>query len=148
MSKNRLVWIVPGLLAGVMALGSRTVPVSADPGDVGAGIFARPLDEGTGHVHWRGIVDDSAIVYIHRGTVRTVTTSGRRTRDVSTFEFGRLPARMPEFVELTDVDGRGEVSVIQQPSFENDHTAAVRIYDPQPGSSMYSFTLQWTPLGQ
>jgi len=110
----------------------------------GCAIAAIPANaQGGRHsVSWSGIVDDTVIVYIHGDRVRTETISGNSPRNVSDRSFGRLPDR-PVRVFLDDRDGRGRISIVQQPSERNDYTAAVRIYDPEGGSSRYHFSLSW-----
>ena len=39
--------------------------------------------------------------------------------------------------------GRGSVSVIEQPSQYNNYTAVVRVLDPQGGYGYYDFDLIW-----
>jgi hypothetical protein len=46
-------------------------------------------------------------------------------------------------VFVTDVNGRGSVSVVQQPSSYNGYTAVIRVYDPRPGYGDYGFDLNW-----
>jgi hypothetical protein len=110
---------------------------------VGCAIAAIPANaQGRHGVSWSGIVDDTVIVYIHGDRGRTETVSGNSPRNVSNRTFGRLPDR-PVRVFLEDRDGRGRITVIQQPSERNDYTAAVRIYDPDGGSARYHFSLDW-----
>jgi hypothetical protein len=60
-------------------------------------------------------------------------------------EFSRpLPQREVR-VNLDEVDGRGEVELIDQPSELNNYTARVRIRDRQGGAGDYAFSLFWTP---
>ena len=96
--------------------------------------------QGRRDISWRGDVDDTVIVYFHGDRVRTETVTGDGPRNVSTF--GRLPDR-PVTVFLSEREGRGRTRIIQQPSAENDYTAAVRIKDPQGGRSHYEFRLSW-----
>jgi hypothetical protein len=56
--------------------------------------------------------------------------------------FEPLPER-PVHVWLSQVHGRGSVRLIQEPSFENNYTAVVRLKDPQKGPEYYSFVLRW-----
>ena len=109
----------------------------------GCAIAAIPANaQGRHGVSWSGIVDDTVIVYIHGDRVRTETISGNSPRDVSDRSFGRLPDR-PVRVFLEDRDGRGRITIVQQPNERNDYTAAVRIYDPEGGSARYHFSVSW-----
>ena len=104
--------------------------------------YGRPYAPEGGQVNWSGNVDDTTIVYIHLHDVSTQTVSGKSATDVHARVFGRL-SRGPVYVSLRQWDGRGRVRVIQEPSPDNDFTAAVRIRDPQPGRSHYDFVLGW-----
>jgi hypothetical protein len=95
---------------------------------------------------WRGTVDDKTIVYIHADNVTDRTVSGKGTANVDDDFYGRLPQR-PIQVFLTTWKGRGRVRIVRQPDERNDFTAAVLISDPQPGSSVYTFSLSWKPRG-
>ena len=46
-------------------------------------------------------------------------------------------------LEINQIEGRGEASVIQQPTAENGFTAKVRVRDPQPGFGHYAFMVMW-----
>lgn len=115
-------------LGGMAALGGIAAPAQAAP---------RPA------MTWSGDVDDTTIIYFHRADVRTRDVSGKSSTQISAQVFDRLP-RGPIQVFLTRRDGRGQVRVIQQPTPDNDFTAAVRIHDPQPGRGHYDFALTWT----
>ncbi len=51
-------------------------------------------------------------------------------------------------VTVENVDGRGEVRLIEQPAESNGYTARVRIRDPQGGAGDYSFALTWARSGR
>ena len=99
-----------------------------------------------GQVTWRGNVDDTIIVYVHRDSVTERTISGKDPQNIDVQFLGRLPHR-PVTVMLSDWSGRGHVRIVQQPNPDNDFTAAVRVRDPQDGQSHYKFTLTWQPVG-
>ena len=105
-------------------------------------VMAPANAQGRRDISWRGDVDDTVIVYIHGDRTRTETLSGNGPRNVRSNSFGRLPDR-PVTVFLSDREGRGRIRVVQQPGPDNDYTAAVRISDPEGGSSRYRFTLSW-----
>lgn len=108
-----------------------------------AGAILLPLAaHADGQLVWSGNVDDRATVTLHGRDVRTDTVSGRSADNINSQVFGRLPTDHPVYVTI-DKRGRGSVRVVQQPRPFNNFTAVVRIYDPQPGSSRYRFTLNW-----
>lgn len=99
----------------------------------------RPI---VGRVNWRGMVDDRVHLVIRRGAVETRTVSGSpRAPGTSTFT-----APMPEAVVDVGVEkkrGRGEVTVLQQPSPVNDYTAVVEIYDGKGGAQEHRLEIFW-----
>ena len=95
-----------------------------------------------GSVTWSGTVDDTTIVTVHQDLVRTRVVSGKSSGDVNAQVLGRLPDR-PVRLFLRQRQGRGEIRIVQQPNPGNNFTGRVRIHDPQPGSSFYSFVLTW-----
>ncbi len=149
------------ILAPAALLGATLLPLAsqADPSYGGDGPRqfqgARPDFQGgrpdfrgvrpdaEGGARWSGDVDDTVIVYIHRRDVQTQTRSGKSVCNVDARLFGFLPDR-PVSVYLRRAEGRGHVRVIQQPSPQNDWTAAVRLHDPQPGRAHYAFELGWS----
>ena len=44
---------------------------------------------------------------------------------------------------VTNAQGRGHVTVVQQPSAYNGYTTIVRVRDPQGGYGYYDFDLTW-----
>ena len=51
--------------------------------------------------------------------------------------------RDPMKVKLTQLKGRGSVSIIQLPNSANDQTLAFRIDDNQPGADTYEIRVSW-----
>lgn len=91
---------------------------------------------------WSGRVDEEAIVECRGNECRAESTRGGPvTRD--RFRFTRPLPNRDVTVSLENVDGRGEVRLLQQPREENGYTARVRIRDPQGGTGDYSFSLSW-----
>lgn len=96
-----------------------------------------------GALRWSGRVDDIVDLRIQGRRVETVTRSGDRTRDVSSrIDGAALPARATT-VRVVRADGRGTVTVVQQPNASNGYTAIVRIRDPRSGAATYDIDVQW-----
>lgn len=97
----------------------------------------------TGQVTWSGSVDDTATVYFQSGRswIDNVTAKGVQNAN-ATFQ-GDLPSNGLANVALAGVSGRGQVALIQQPTRDNNYTAAVRVVDLAPGPGSYRFTLKW-----
>jgi hypothetical protein len=93
-------------------------------------------------ISWSGSVDDTVNVYVQGGRVWEQVVSGQGLGGVNARVFNPLPPQR-EVVSLTNVRGRGQVWIVQQPHRRNGYTAIVRIRDPQPGRSNYHFRLIW-----
>jgi hypothetical protein len=59
---------------------------------------------------------------------------------------GSMPA-MDGYVTVQELQGRGRVDVVQQPSAANGYTAIIRVRDPQSGASPYRIAAYWQPTG-
>jgi len=94
-----------------------------------------------GDLSWSGNVDDTTTVYLSGKDIH-MDYSRKGVRDVDTHLQGMLPHHFTR-VFLDDIQGRGSVQIVQQPSAENGYTAAVRIVDPRRGRDRYHFTLRW-----
>ena len=72
------------------------------------------------------------------------------TNEIGRTETGRERSRVMDNLPRRDgqvsiqvLDGRGDVSVIQQPSAQNNYTTIVRIQDPRSGSDNYRLAAYW-----
>jgi type II secretory pathway pseudopilin PulG len=95
-----------------------------------------------GRMTWRGRVDDDVRIKIRGGSADVETLGGTPYYDSQPNFENSLPNRRVT-VRLTEKRGRGEISIEQQPSRENDFTAVIRIRDTKGGASDYAFTLEW-----
>lgn len=97
-----------------------------------------------GKLTWRGRVDATAEVRISGDFVESVDLningSGLTVYD-SNLE-GYLAARRGT-VRVRKKDGRGTVTVVEQPSRRNDFTAVIRIFDPKGGDDEYELEVTW-----
>ncbi|MBK9213987.1 MAG: hypothetical protein IPM59_00035 [Chloracidobacterium sp.] len=59
------------------------------------------------------------------------------------FDINGYLARRPGSVTVRRRDGRGTVNILQQPSWENDFTAIVQIFDPNGGADDYDVDINW-----
>lgn len=105
--------------------------------------FSRGAAGGEERLTWSGRVDDEAIVECRGEDCRGVAIRGGPvTRDRVSFT-RPLPDREVR-VTLDGVEGRGEVTLIENPAATNGYTAKVRIRDGQGGAGDYTFSLFWT----
>jgi hypothetical protein len=90
---------------------------------------------------WSGDVDSEVLIVIRPEGVTYETVRGEPPR-----AFQSAISRMPtptSFLEINQIVGRGEASVMQQPTAENGFTAIVRVRDPRPGFGHYAFMAMW-----
>jgi hypothetical protein len=140
MKTTLIKWIGPALVLGVLMAATAVTPRAA-------GAEVTDGSRVGGVLNWSGNVDDTIIVYVHRHDVRVETVHGKDPNGIGVQFTGRV-GEAPGYVHLRAWNGRGDVRIVQQPTAANDFTAAVRIYDPQPGQSWYTFTLVWRELPQ
>ena len=145
--------LIPAALLGTNLLGAALLPPAARADGPYYPARPRPYQDRPhvfrgalpteGGVRWTGDVDDTTLVYIHRGDVRTENRAGKAATNIDVRQFGYLPER-PVSVFLRRAEGRGQVRIVRQPSPDNDFTAVVRIHDPQAGRAHYAFELAWS----
>lgn len=91
---------------------------------------------------WSGRVDNEVEIRLQGRSVSYRTLSGAALRDVRLDTQQGLP-REEGFVSVTQRNGRGTVTVIEQPTARNNYTAVIRVRDPQGGASTYDFDVMW-----
>lgn len=96
----------------------------------------------TGTVDWVGRVDDRVNIIIKGNEVRTEIIAGTSGQPTQQTINGVLPRRSAT-VSVNKIEGRGTVSVIQQPSRENRFTAIVQIVDSKRGDENYRVQISW-----
>jgi hypothetical protein len=112
-------------------------------GGYGNGGWGNGNSYGRSALRWSGDVDDALEIRIQGDRIDYRTLSGKSVRNVrADLARGGLP-RSDVQVVVTDQNGRGSVSVVQQPSSWNNYTAVIRVYDPRPGYGAYNFDVSW-----
>ena len=107
-----------------------------DPGD-----YRRGRE---GSFQFRGTVDDVTVLRINSDRVRAEDLAGRPLRS-DQFSFSQpLPYERVRSIQIVDVEGRGDVELVEKPWEGNKFTAVVIVSDPQRGASSYSFRLAWS----
>lgn len=102
-------------------------------------------DQAANSVSWSGDVDQAATVFFHGHHAWVDNVKGKTVTNM-VFDFNPdLPPDHHVDVHLADVHGRGTVELLQQPTPDNNYTAAVRIRDPDAGRGHYHFRLVWNP---
>jgi len=99
-------------------------------------------DNGPGRMSWRGRVDDYVELRIQGNRVRSIERGGAPTYNERASFSSPLP-RADVRVEVKKRDGRGRVSLLEEPSRNNNYTAVIRIDDNKGGSDDYEIEMQW-----
>jgi len=111
--------------------------------DASSRAFEGGRNNKSGKVTWSGLVDEEAVVSCQAKSCVSSSAHGAAVAN-ERFKFSRpLPGRDQD-VTLEDIQGRGEIHLLEQPRERNHYTARVSIRDPQGGSGDYSFTLVWS----
>lgn len=96
----------------------------------------------SGNVYWRGRVDQKANIIINGSDVQTQDDSGTGLSGV-TFNINGYLAHRPGTVNIRKRSGRGSVYVVQQPTWQNDFTAILQVFDPGGGADNYEVEISW-----
>ena len=126
--------------------GSGSYRLSAYWQPVAAGVVGPPFGRAVGRggrraLMWSGDVDDNLVLMLRPNGLSYRSVRGHQPMNIES-EFNGLP-RTAAVVDVAQVQGRGSVTVVQQPSPDNGYTAMIRIVDPQSGYGHYSFDVRW-----
>lgn len=92
-------------------------------------------------LHWSGNVDGELEIRLQDGRVEYRTISGNQPTGIRV-NAGNVSTRGASGTfRILDAQGRGSVSVVQQPSMWNGYTTVIRVRDPQGGYGYYDFDL-------
>ena len=94
-------------------------------------------------LHWSDNVDDELDIRIQNGQVNYRTVRGAQPTSIRADAGNLNMTRNGGTLNVVQNQGRGSVSVIQQPSQWNGYTTVIRIKDPQGGYGFYDFNLIW-----
>ena len=93
-------------------------------------------------LQWSGRVDGSDVIFIQGNRLWIDHRSGQPIYDEGHRFFQPLPNGR-EFVAVRKIGGRGAVRVIEQPSRNNNYTAAILIEDRDGGADRYEIEVEW-----
>lgn len=93
--------------------------------------------------HWSGNVDGQLEIRIQNGRVDYRTLSGQQPTGVRSNLGNTTMSRGASGVGVSQNQGRGTVTVMQQPAAYNGYTTVIRVSDPQGGYGHYDFDLYW-----
>jgi hypothetical protein len=108
----------------------------------GAGRGLGSVESARGTMEWSGLVDNRVQLVIRGRSVQQRRLWSTRPDDGTAVFSSPLPAE-PVTVSVRRLAGRGDVSVIQQPSRENGYTAIVEINDPARGAQEHRLQVTW-----
>jgi len=94
-------------------------------------------------LHWSGNVDGELEIRIQNGRMTYRNLSGQQPTNIRADQGNLNMPRGAANVSVVQNQGRGTVTVIQQPSNYNGYTTVLRIRDPQGGYGFYDFNLVW-----
>jgi hypothetical protein len=93
-------------------------------------------------LHWSGNVDDELEIHVRDGRIEYRTLHGAQPTSIRVTN-GNLSSRTNATLGVVENQGRGSVTVTQQPSSRNGYTTVLRVKDPQGGYGYYDFDLVW-----
>jgi hypothetical protein len=94
-------------------------------------------------LHWSGNVDDELEIRIQNGQMDYRTVHGAQPTSIRADRGSLNMPRTNATLTVVQNQGRGSVSVIQQPAAWNGYTTVIRVKDPQGGYGFYDFNLIW-----
>jgi hypothetical protein len=98
----------------------------------------------SGTIAWSGTIDGVDEVIISGTSASVRHMNGNPPREVKASFSAPFP-RSPVNVALLSTNGRGVITIIQQPSAANGYTTIVRLDDSaKGGDKRYEFTLRWS----
>lgn len=106
----------------------------------------RPPVGGGGQMTWEGNVDATVQITLRGRDASVRTLSGRNPTGVR-YNFNDALPRRPVNVSVRQIEGRGNVRVIQQPSRLNGFSAIIEVNDPRGGDDRYAFEVDWDRFG-
>ena len=126
--------------AAMIGLSAAAFALPAGAEEVRAATPAAEQQQGS--FYWRGDVDGTVDLHIRHRSVRVVVKAGRSLQCARYRFDGALPKR-DGGVQITKMEGRGSIELIQQPDSANNYTAVVRVADRGSSREEYRFTLVW-----
>ena len=116
-------------------------PTQSSGGEVvGSGAMPSPGDV---ILRWSGNVDRDILITLLGGRARMQTLAGAAPNGVtSILPSGGLP-HVDHQLSLNQREGRGTITITEQPSAANNYRATIRVRDGRPGFGYYDFDIVW-----
>lgn len=93
-------------------------------------------------MHWSGNIDREMRVEWRGTNVKSINQNGQPARAVHSSVSDALPDHDAQVVLIVR-EGRGDVSIVQQPNAGNHYTAIFKVRDPHSGRGRYDFDATW-----
>lgn len=101
------------------------------------------LNDKEGWFDFEGRIDATAVIRVRADRV-FIESIGGRPADVHGFDFSQpLPGGRLSRIGIRDKDGRGEITLLEQPWEGNGYLAVIQISDTKGGDAKYRFRLNW-----
>lgn len=107
----------------------------------------RPSGQSGPFIDLRARVDGTADFLIQGSRIRFENRSGRQPTDEGSEYGSPLPGAPVSNLRVDKRDGRGRISVVEQPSIQNGFTLRLRIDDPKGGDDRYHARITWSEGG-
>lgn len=95
-----------------------------------------------GKVTWKGRVDARTLIRISGEDVESIDEWKTGLSGVTFNMQGYLAAR-PGSVRVNKRQGRGTVTIVEQPNAQNDYSAVIRVFDEGGGADDYELEIEW-----
>ena len=105
-------------------------------------VAAQDSSSNQGRVFWKGEVDAKVRISITGTSLSEQTVSGRQM-PTGSYSFTAALPNAAVTVRVNRKDGRGSVTVVQQPDASNNFTAIVEIDDSRGGDDGYLLDIYW-----
>ena len=103
-------------------------------------------DRGNGRggrgVSWSGRVDGRDLIYIRGNDLWVDHRDGQPVCETNYSFYNPLPNRQCD-LNVRQVNGRGNVRIVEYPSARNNYTAVVQVEDRDSGSDFYNLEIDW-----
>ena len=138
----------PFRYAGALLMLCAALPVSADTRFQVRRMTRSDVPSGKGQCDIQLLVDNEVEVAVRGDMVDIRTISGHDARDRGSECNAPLPDRDVAGFRFENIESRGEVRLIGEPSRRNGFAAIVHIRDGQGGEGGYHFRISWAMTGR
>ncbi len=104
-----------------------------------------PSQTSNGTLYWSGRVDDRVSITWQGDSVQSIDTSGTGLSNVNFSVNNALPRRQAT-LNVRKIEGRGDVTVLQEPNRNNAFTAIIQIYDAKKSADDYRLEINWVSV--